>query len=154
MSTRQGFSARKARFLNRWHARRSTRVKAVAAFRSAPEPRTIGSFARGRQLLAGNYLFSGHLFEGKGTLIWDVEPPDKAWLNEIHGFAWMDDLASVCDMATRKLAQDWLEGWLEKYGGGRGHGWTPDLTGRRLIRWISHGIFPVSYTHLTLPTKA
>ena len=141
MSNRQGFSARKARFLNRWHARRSTKAKAPAAFRSAPEPRTIGSFARGRQLLAGNYLFSGHLYEGKGTRIWDVEPPDKAWLDEIHGFAWLDDLASVGDMATRKLAQDWLEGWLDKYSGGRGHGWTPDLTGRRLIRWISHGLF-------------
>ena len=141
MSKRQGFSARKTRFLNRWHARRSARVKAATAFRSAPEPRTIGSFARGRQLVAGNYLFSGHLYEGQGTRLWDVEAPDDAWLDEIHGFAWLDDLASVGDMATRNLAQDWLKGWLELYGNGQGHGWTPDLTGRRLIRWINHGLF-------------
>ena len=59
MTTTFGFSARKARFLNRWHAARSTRAGAVTAFVSAPEPRTIGSFARGRQLVAGNYLFAG-----------------------------------------------------------------------------------------------
>lgn len=141
MSTRQGFSERKTQFLNRWHAKRSTRAKSATAFRSSPEPRTIGSFARGRQLLAGNYLFSGHLYEGKGTLIWEVEPPDDAWLDEIHGFSWLDDLASVGDMSTRALAQDWLKGWLDIYGKGQGHGWTPDLTGRRLIRWINHGLF-------------
>lgn len=141
MATRQGFSARKARFLNRWHARRATRTTEVAAFRSSPEPRTIGSFARGRQLLAGNYLFSGHLYEGKGTRIWDVEAPDTAWLEEIHGFAWLDDLAAVGDISTRRLAQDWLISWMQMYGDGRGYGWTPDLTGRRLIRWISHGFF-------------
>ena len=141
MSTRTGFAARKARFLNRWHAHRATKAPAATAFVSAPEPRTIGSFARGRQLVAGNYLFAGSLIEAKGTLIWDVTAPDSAYRNAIHGFAWLDDLVAVGDAATRDLGQDWLWAWIERFGRGSGPGWTPDLTGRRLIRWINHALF-------------
>ncbi|WP_299650209.1 heparinase II/III family protein [uncultured Tateyamaria sp.] len=141
MSIPRGFTERKARFLNRWHARRATRAKAVTAFVSSPEPRTIGSFAKGRQLVAGNYLFAGALIEAKGILIWDVPAPDTGYLNEIHGFAWLDDLAAVGDVTTRELGQAWLWGWIDRFGRGRGPGWTPDLTGRRLIRWINHALF-------------
>ena len=141
MISRQGFRTRKTRFLNQWHARRVTRMSLAGTFRAPPEPRTIGSFARGRQLIAGNYLFSGHLFEGKDTPIWRVEAPDRAWEDETHGFAWLDDLSAVGDGFARKLAQDWLMGWIESYGRGQGPGWLPHLTGRRVIRWISHGQF-------------
>ncbi|NRB01875.1 MAG: heparinase II/III family protein [Rhodobacteraceae bacterium] len=127
--------------MNRWHARRTARGAQVTAFVSSPEPRTIGSFARGRQMVAGNYLFAGHLIEAKGTSVWDVTAPTDSYLDELHGFAWLDDLASVGDYSTRELAQDWLWGWIDRYGAGTGPGWTPDLTGRRLIRWINHAIF-------------
>ncbi|WP_299202656.1 heparinase II/III family protein [uncultured Tateyamaria sp.] len=141
MSTLSGLTARKTRFLNRWHARRATQAKAVTAFVSSPEPRTIGSFAKGRQLVAGNYLFAGALIEAKGMMIWEINAPDRAYLDEIHGFAWLDDLAAVGDASTRELGQTWLWGWIERFGRGRGPGWTPDLTGRRLIRWINHALF-------------
>ena len=141
MTILKGLSARKARFLNRWHAARITRAQAVTAFVSSPEPRTIGSFARGRQLVAGNYLFAGSLIEAPGENVWEVTPPDRAYEDALHGFAWLDDLAAVGDSSTRTLGQGWLWGWIERYGKGRGSGWTPDLTGRRLIRWINHALF-------------
>lgn len=134
--------ARKARFLNRWHAWRATRTRAeVTGFVSSPEPRTIGSFARGRQLMAGNYLFAGTLVEGAEGTPWQIKPPDAAFSAELHGFAWLDDLAAVGDTTARATAQRWLWAWIDTYGRGRGPGWTPDLTGRRLIRWINHAIF-------------
>lgn len=141
MSIPFAFSARKARFLNRWHARRTTRIKAVTAFVSSPEPRTIGNFARGRQLVAGNYLFAGALVEAPGVDLWDVDAPDEAYLQAMHGFAWMDDLAAVGDSISRETCQKWLWAWVERYGTGRGPGWTPELTGRRVIRWINHALF-------------
>ncbi|MEL7125353.1 MAG: hypothetical protein AAGK30_03940, partial [Pseudomonadota bacterium] len=115
MSTRSGFAARKARFLNRWHARRATKASAATAFVSTPEPRTIGSFARGRQLVAGNYLFAGSLIEAKGTPIWDVAAPDRAYETAIHGFAWLDDLVAVGDASTRTLGQEWLWAWIARF---------------------------------------
>jgi len=141
LSTR--FQAHKSRFLNQWHARAATRTRAQArGFVSAPEPRTIGSFARGRQLIAGNLLFSGNLIEAPDAeTLWDVATPDLDFARELHGFAWMDDLAAVGDIRARTTAQRWLWGWIDQFGKGRGIGWTPDLTGRRLIRWINHALF-------------
>ena len=127
--------------MNRCHARLSTRARSASAFVSSPEPRTIGSFARGRQLIAGTFLCAGSLVEEPDKSIWRLPPQGAAFDDEIHGFGWLDDLAAVGDMAARKRAQDWLADWIALYGRGGGPGWTPDLTGRRLIRWINHALF-------------
>ncbi len=129
------------RWRNRWHARRPARGRAVSAFLSQPEPRTIGSFAKGRQLVAGNFLFAGSHVQDPNRTIWRLPDQSSAFEEEVHGFAWLDDLAAVGDLAARQRAQVWLSEWIELYGGGAGPGWSPDLTGRRLIRWINHAIF-------------
>ena len=127
--------------MNRYHARRSAGVAAATGFISQPEPRTIGSFSRGQQLLAGNYQFAGCLVTDSQVGLWDLEPPSDAFEKELHGFQWLDDLAAVGDVASRNIAQEWLFEWIARYGHGKGIGWTPDLTGRRLIRWINHALF-------------
>jgi uncharacterized heparinase superfamily protein len=137
-------SARWTRLMNRAAARRATWSRPITAFVSQPEPRTIGSYARGRQLAAGNFLFSGHLLQQPETSIWDLDPPDAAFADAMHGFGWLDDLAAAADPRCRSCAQDWLWTWIERYGAGRGPGWTPDLAGRRLIRWINHALFVLS----------
>jgi len=132
------------RLLNRVYARLSARAKSAVAFVGQPEPRTVGSYARGRQLTAGNLLFAGHLVEAPGAVLWDITPPDDAFLEEIHGFHWLDDMASVSDVTTRQTAQKWLFEWIDRYGNGSGPGWTPELAGRRVIRWLHHTLFVLS----------
>ena len=141
MSNPNGFTARKARFLNRVYARLATRTRAATGFVSPPEPRTIGSFAKGRQLVAGNFLFAGYLIEAPAASIWALKAPNAAFEGDLHGFAWMDDLAAVGDTPSRASMQSWLWEWIDQFGRGSGAGWTPDLTGRRLIRWINHALF-------------
>lgn len=141
MTIRDHFSGRRARWMNRFHARRAAFAQPAAGFVSQPEPRTIGRIARGRQLCSGNFLFAGHLVEAPKTAIWDIDMPDADFEAEVHGFTWMDDLAATGDATARARAQDWTAGWIDRYGNGRGAGWTPELTGRRLIRWINHAIF-------------
>ncbi|MBO9466402.1 heparinase II/III family protein [Tropicibacter sp. R15_0] len=141
MAKRQSWRTARARVMNRMHARMAARTRAATAFVSNPEPRTVGFFARGRQLVAGNLMFAGHLVEAKGAMIWDLDHPDEAFVEEIHSFAWLDDLAAVGDLKARELAQSWLWGWIERYGAGHGPGWTPELTGRRIIRWVHHALF-------------
>lgn len=141
MAHRSTWASRRVRFMNRLHARAGALARPATGFVSQPEPRTIGRYARGKQLAAGNFLFAGHLIEAPGTEMWDIAPPDEGFEQELHGFAWLDDLAAVGDLKSRKCAQGWVSGWIVRYGAGRGPGWTPDLTGRRLIRWINHALF-------------
>lgn len=133
-----------SRLLNRLAARRAALSRPATAFLSQPEPRSIGYLARGRQLCAGNFVFAGHLIEAPDSSLWDLDPPDPAFAAELHGFGWLDDLAAAGDTVARARAQGWLWTWIDRYGNGTGPGWTPDLTGRRLIRWISQALFVLS----------
>ncbi|OOY29410.1 heparinase [Thioclava sp. L04-15] len=135
-----GSTAKFGTALNRLAAARAGRARPATGFVSQPEPRTIGSFAKGRQLIQGNFLFAGFLIEGPGVNIWDLPMPDPAFEEALQGCGWLDDLAAVGDREARIRAQDWVFGWIDRFGGGKGPGWTPDLTGRRLIRWINHAI--------------
>ncbi|MYH60077.1 MAG: heparinase [Boseongicola sp. SB0675_bin_26] len=64
--------------------------------------------------------------------------PSAEFETAVHGFEWLDDLTAVCDFHTNRLAQDWTHGWIRRFGLGSGSGWTPELTGRRVLRWINH----------------
>jgi uncharacterized heparinase superfamily protein len=138
-SSSGGISAR----LAIWRAKRAPVAK---GFVSQPEPRSIGLYARGKQLLAGNFFVAGQLITAPSVSIWDIPLPRSAqnapYLpDERAGFAWLDDLAAVGDAPARKLAQDWTFDWIARFGNGQGAGWGADLTGRRLIRWINHAPF-------------
>lgn len=141
MATGQTWTARRTRFMNRIHVRLAGRAPAATGFVSSPEPRTIGHFARGRQLIAGNFMLSGKLIQAPDTMIWELADEDMPFIDELHGFAWLDDLAAVGDARARERAQTWAFDWIDRYGKGQGPGWSPAVTGRRLIRWINHALF-------------
>ncbi|MCB1338605.1 MAG: heparinase II/III family protein [Maritimibacter sp.] len=138
MPRRVTWSERKARWQNRWHARRAARARPPTGFVAQPEPRTIGRLVKGRQLVAGKVLLAGHLVDLRERSVWDIAAPTPTFAEQLHGFGWMDDLAALGDRAARDTAQEWTYEWIERYAGGSGVGWTPDLAGRRIIRWINH----------------
>lgn len=140
----RGGSGIMTRLANQVAARRAALSDTARAFVTQPEPRTIGHVARGRQMIAGNFRFAGHLIEAPGRGPWDLVPPDRDFADEVQGFGWLDDLAAVGDRAAQACAQDWTFRWIARCGRGGGPGWSPDLTGRRLIRWINHALFLLS----------
>ena len=115
MANSQTWRARRTAFMHRLAARRAARARPATAFVSQPEPRTIGHFARGRQLIAGNMLFAGTLTEAPGGSVWDAQGPPDLVDEETHGCAWLDDLAAVGDARARTLAQAWVQEWITRY---------------------------------------
>ncbi len=140
MAEHLSLQERRTRTVNHIHARLAGFGAKANAFTTSPEPRTIGSVARGRQLLAGNFLFAGRLVEAPDTSIWKIGMPTGRFAMEVHGCAWLDDLAALGTPEARATAQTWVMEWISLYGAGKGDGWSPDLTGRRIIRWINHAL--------------
>ena len=119
-------------------------ARAAGGFVSQPEPRSIGQLTRGRQLVLGNVLLAGHLAEAPNGSLWDIAAPDPAFDRDAQGFGWLDDLAALGTKEAKARAQAWTWDWIAKFGGGRGPGWTADLTGRRIIRWVHHATILLS----------
>ncbi len=140
MTLSKNLSARHLKLMHRLHARLSGFSRPATGIVSQPEPRSIGSFAKGRQLCAGNILLAGHLVEAPDQSLWAIAPPSLTFEDAAHGFAWLDDLAAVGDQLARRKAQEWTFDWIDRYGRGAGAGWVPDLAGRRIIRWIHHAM--------------
>ena len=124
--------------LNRLHARLAGIGPVPSGFTAPPEPASIGRVARGRQMSTGSFLFRGYLIEAPETPIWDLPMPDPEFEAELHGFGWLEDLAAAADPVSQALARDWTHDWIARFGTGAGPGWTPDLAGRRILRWIDH----------------
>ncbi len=138
MSRTESVQGLRARLVNRYHVRRAYRESTAPSFAFLPEPRMIGRLARGRQLCAGKFLFAGDVVEAPDRIIWDIETPSAAFERELHGFAWLDDLAAVGEGAAGERARTWTREWIRRFGRGAGRGWSPERTGQRLIRWINH----------------
>lgn len=137
MGSTSSTSRRLDRLADRLAVLAARRARPAGGFVSQPEPRSIGLYARGKQLVSGNILLAGHLAEAPGVSLWDIAAP-KGFAAEAQGFGWLDDLAALGTKEAQARAQDWTWGWIARFGTGTGPGWTPDLTGRRIIRWVHH----------------
>ena len=129
---------RATRWLNRLHAIWACLSPPAAAFTMMSDTRVTGSVERGRQLAAGDFLFAGLHLPAPGQDIWDLPMPSEGFEAAVHGFEWLDDLTAVCDLHSNRIAQNWTHDWIRRFGLGAGFGWTPELTGRRVLRWINH----------------
>ena len=107
MSDRHSFKSRRSRAMNRWAAWTAGLGRPATGFVSQPEPKSIGSPARGRQLAEGNFLFAGFLVEAPDTPLWDLPMPEAAFEWELHGFAWLDDLAACGTRSAATRMREW-----------------------------------------------
>ncbi|MCC5974176.1 MAG: heparinase II/III family protein [Rubellimicrobium sp.] len=127
--------------MDRLHARIAARKAQAVALRGDPEPRLIGQYHRGQQLVAGTFLLDGLLIEAPRRSIWEIGGTPGPDAIALHGFRWLDDLAALGDVPARARAQSWVGDWIARFGRGSGPGWTPALTGQRILRWITHAAF-------------
>jgi uncharacterized heparinase superfamily protein len=103
-----------------------------------PQPMLLGDAERGQALVQGSWRALGHAVAvGKGS-IWEAALPDPRLEPERQGCGWLDDLAALGNRAAQALARAWIQDWIRRYGTGAGPGWSPELAGRRIARWVVH----------------
>jgi uncharacterized heparinase superfamily protein len=127
-----------SRRANRSQARRAWVGRSPRAFKFQPEPRWIGDAEHARSLMAGDYQLAGQQVKAPRLGPWKLTAPSQEFSDALHGFDWVEDFAAAGDAETRKTLQSWVFGWINQYGTGEGPGWTPALTGRRLMNWTMH----------------
>ncbi|WP_371156680.1 heparinase II/III family protein [Jannaschia sp. 2305UL9-9] len=122
----------------RWRVMRAAPPRGARALVWHPQPRGSGSARRGAQIADGLWHFAGQLVEAPDASPWSLAPPSVPFEMQLHGFGWLDDLMATGSRAEADKARAWTLEWARRYGRGTGPGWAPALTGRRLLRWISH----------------
>ena len=123
---------------NAFYARTAKNFAQAEQFISTPGPLSIGNTLVADKICEGEFFIFGNTVQLEDKVIWDHSIKNVENYEDLHGFTWLDDLAARGDNAAIEIAQKWIFSWIEKYGSGSGAGWTPNLTGRRLIRLIHH----------------
>jgi len=109
----------------------------------APTDPWPGHAERARQIMKGGWRFAGQTltFEGRpGSIDWYPAEAWEGWLAELHGFQWLRDLRELGGEA-RGAARHACADWIAECGSWERLGWRPDILGRRLAAWITHGGF-------------
>ena len=123
---------------NSFYARIAKNIAQAEQFISTPGPLSIGNTLVADKICQGEFFIFGNTLQLEDKVIWDHSLKNIENCEDLHGFTWLDDLAARGDNAAIEIAQKWIFSWIEKYGSGSGAGWTPNLTGKRLIRLIHH----------------
>ena len=123
---------------NSFYARIAKNFVQAEQLISTPGPLSIGNTVVADKICQGEFFIFGNTLQLEDKVIWDHSLKNIENYEDLHGFTWLDDLAARGDNAAIEIAQKWIFSWIEKYGSGSGAGWTPNLTGKRLIRLIHH----------------
>ena len=70
-----------------------------------------GNSQVGKQLTRGQYIFAGVQFDLEVDNPWLIEPPSPDVELCLHGFCWLNDLASYGNFKARNCALEWLKKW-------------------------------------------
>ena len=106
-----------------------------------PEELWPGDEAVADALFRGAYRFAGEAVTLTNQPPWLAKVRSEEWLAAMHGFAWLRDFATAGGDAARRQARALVASWLEHCGEWDALTWRPDVTGRRLVAWVTHARF-------------
>ncbi|MBT5435797.1 MAG: hypothetical protein HOK83_19300, partial [Rhodospirillaceae bacterium] len=109
----------------------------------APTDPWPGDAERGRVMTEGTWRLAGQSlqFEPKdGAPEWYPDAAWTGWLEQLHGFSWLRDLREAGG-PSRQIARHAVAGWMADCGSWDRFAWRPDILGRRLVAWTTHGGF-------------
>ena len=95
----------------------------------------VGDAGAGNAILHGSFAFHGQSFD-LATQGWSPVGAHAAWCAELHGFAWLRDLAEIGGEAARSRARELVEDWLARGSRWDALSWRSDVLGSRLAAWL------------------
>ncbi len=103
-----------------------------------------GNASRGNAILHGEFSFAGETVSS-GENLWSPPGVSEACLEEIHGFAWINDLHAIGSDAARRSARALVADWINTHKRWSPIAWRADLTGVRIAAWLGrHDFFCAS----------
>ena len=118
---------------------RASFATASANYQSFPEPRPRGIASRGFQYVAGNFFIEGELVAAPKKTLWELCEQFPTMVEEAQSFEWVDDLIVTGSKDAALLARQWVSLWIEAEDHRNQLRWRPDITAKRLIRFVNHG---------------
>ncbi len=94
-----------------------------------------GDGQRGAAVALGMFAFAGQALYNPAPF-WAPPGALPAWLEEMHGFAWLRDLQATQDEAGREAARRLVLRWIDDNARWQPLAWHPDVIGRRLANWL------------------
>ena len=87
----------------------------------------------------GRYRFAGQELTLPNQPPWNAAGASPAWLEALHGFAWIRHFSAAGGEAAERQARALVGSWLTYCSEWDPLFWRPDLVGRRLISWLGQG---------------
>src|SRR5215472_5426685 len=114
--------------------------RAPKALALSVDERWPGDPRRGEAIIEGSYRFAGETVASADPP-WDPGLGSADWQAELHGFAWLADMAAVASEAAAGKARVLLKNWLERHDRWHPLLWRADVMGERLYAWIANAEF-------------
>ncbi len=116
----------------------SLRGKRPEALAFGPTDPWLGDIGRGAALTGGIYSFAGATVSAAETPPWRPVGASQRWLEAMHGFEWLRDLAALNSAEARAHGRRLTAQWIEHCGEWDEITWRPDVLGKRLVAWLNH----------------
>ncbi len=88
-------------------------------------------------IYAGRWVFSGDGVDVSGFSVFDAVAPTEDWGRQLHAFGWLRHLRASDMALSRSNARSIVDEWIRLSRGHDKVAWDPEVTGRRLIAWLS-----------------
>ena len=121
-------------------------VPQISVFRATGLALPLPMLGRGRpdaagEIYRGRFVFGEHAHEAEGKSIFSQRVADPAWIESLHGFAWLQDLQAGGRELSRIQARALLSDWLAERAAHPRTASRVGVAGRRIISWLRHASF-------------
>ena len=108
-----------------------------AAPRVTPTDPWPGHADSGAAIVGDHWTLAGQLVRQPAPY-WSPLGVEPAWVEALHGFAWLRDLRAAGGDAPRRKARALVGDWMDRHDGWSPRVWEPVVTGRRAAHWLGH----------------